>query len=211
MDEPDRLEGLVRRAIGGDEVALTILLTESRNRLCGYLSGKIPRELGGRIDADDITQEAHVEVFRHVRSFEPRGAESFDRWVRTNALRKLRDAIKARRADRRGGGRLPVGALSANVEDSMIGLLDLLAGPDHTPSRSVARHEAVAAVHAALDGLTAEYREAVWLVYIEGRPVAAAAEQMGRTERAVHNLCYKAKHRLRELLGSDSRFLSSSG
>ncbi len=211
MDQSDRMDGLVRRAVAGDEVALTILLTESRNALCGYLSGKIPRELAGQIDADDIAQEAHVEVFRHLRSFEPRGAESFDRWVRTIALRKLRDAIKARRADRRGGGKLPVGALPAKMEDSMIGLLDLLAGPDHTPSRSVARHEAVAAVRAAIEGLTAEYREAVWLVYIEGRPVAAAAAEMGRTERAVHNLCYKAKHQLRELLGSHSRFLSSSG
>lgn len=92
----------------------------------------------------------------------------------------------------------------------MVGLLDLLGGPDHTPSRSVARHEAVAAIQSAIDGLPEDYRRAVWLVYIEGHPVAASALAMGRTERAVHNLCYKAKDRLRELLGSQSRFFSGS-
>ena len=211
MDEPQRPGDLIDRAVRGDEVALTILLTQSRGRLCGYLCAKIPSNLSGQIDADDIVQEAHVEVFRHIGSFEMRGPESFDRWVKTIAIRKLRDSVKACRADRRGGGRSPIGTVTASVEESMVALLDLLAGPDKTPSRSAARHEVVAAIRDALTELPEDYRQAVWIVYIEGHPPAVAAERMQRTERAIHNLCYKAKDRLRDILGSRSRFLSSSG
>jgi RNA polymerase sigma-70 factor (ECF subfamily) len=212
LDEPPQVESLVGRAVGGDAVALTMLLTQSRGGLCGYLGGRIPADLRGSIDADDVAQEAHVEVFRHIRAFEPRGPDSFHRWVKTIALRKLRDAIKARRAACRGGGRAAVGGgVAAHLEDSMVAFLDLLAGPDRTPSRSAARHEVVYAMQQAMTELPEDYRQAVWLVYIEGQPVAAAAERMGRTERAVHNLCYKAKDRLRDILGSRSRFFSSSG
>lgn len=211
MDDATRQQSLMERAIRGDEVALTMLLTESRSRLCARLFRKIPTDLRGALDPDDIAQEAHVEVFRHIREFEARTPDAFDRWVSTIAVRKLRDAIKARRADRRGGGRVAVGAMPGNLEDSMVALLDLIAGPDQTPSRSAARHEIVAAVQTAIDALPEDYRQAVWFVYLEGNPFAVAAQRMGRTERAVHNLCYKAKDRLREILGSDQRFRSSSG
>ena len=210
MDDSTRQKSLVERAIQGDQVALTVLLTESRGPLCARLLHKIPSDLRGALDPDDIAQEAHVEVFRHIREFEARTPDAFDRWVTTIAVRKLRDAIKARRADRRGGGRVAVSGVTGNLEDSMVALLDLVAGPDHTPSRSAARHEIVAAVQTALDELPEDYRKAVWFVYLEGNPFAVAAERMGRTEGAVHNLCYKAKDRLREILGSDLRFRSSS-
>ena len=37
---------------------------------------------------------------------------------------------------------------------------------------------------------------------IEGTSVGAAAQRMGRSERAIHNLCYKARKRLRDLLST---------
>lgn len=211
MTHEDERIRLIERAVGGDPAALTFLLTDSRSRLCGYLTRKIPSDLRGMIDADDIAQEAHVEVFRHVRTFENRGPDSFDRWVTTIAARKLRDAVKMRRALRHGGGHVIAGGGARSKEDSMVALLDLVALPDRTPSRSAVRHEAVAAMQRALDGLPEDYRRAVWLVYIEGRSVSDAATAMGRTDRAIHNLCHKGKARLREILGNDSQYLSSSG
>lgn len=63
----------------------------------------------------------------------------------------------------------------------------------------------------ALTQLPSDYGEAARLVYLEGFSVAAAAQAMGRSDRAIHNLCHKAKQRLRELLGTRSRFMSGSG
>jgi len=211
MDSDDLQMDPIRRAVRGDAVALTLLLTRSRRDVCAYIARHIPSDLRGQLDADDIVQEAHAEVFRHIAKFEPRGADSFDRWVKTIALRKLRDALKMRRADKRGGGNVQVHGAPPGLGDSVAMLLDLMAGAEQTPSRCVAGFEAVDAVRAAMELLPDEQREAVKHVYIDGLSVQEAALRMDRSERAIHNLCYKAKLKLRELLESQSRFLSGKG
>lgn len=199
---------LVSRAIGGDTAALTLLLTDTYNRLRAHLVRRVPRDLHATVDADDVVQETQIEAFRHIRRFEPRGDDAFYRWLATIALRRLRNAIKARRALKRCGGGLAAGGASPGIEESVVALLDLMAGPGDTPSREVAREEALAAVRAALACLPPAHQEAVRLVYLEGRSVADAAAAMHRTPRAIHNLCGKAKDRLRLILGTRSRFLS---
>jgi RNA polymerase sigma-70 factor (ECF subfamily) len=202
---------LAFRAADGDAVALKLLLIESRRNLCERMSRRIPADLRPSLDIEDVVQEAHIDVFRRIDSFEPRGSDSFERWVAAIALNRLRSAIRKQRTLKRGGG-CPGGSPTGwNLEDSTIALLDALAGPDHTPSRSVARLEAVAAVQAALAELPARYQRAVWLVHIEGRPVKVAAAEMGRSERAIHGLCRRGLGLLRNRLQSATRFLSSSG
>ena len=102
-------------------------------------------------------------------------------------------------------------ATTTLAEGSVVMLLDLMASPVKTPSRNAATHEAISIVQDAMNHLPEDYQRAVRLVYLEGQSVAAAAEEMDRTERAVHNLCYKAKLKLRDLLGSRSHYLSRSG
>ncbi|HEY3246482.1 MAG TPA: RNA polymerase sigma factor [Phycisphaerae bacterium] len=211
MDQPQAEPGILDRAVGGDRDALTLLLTDHHPRLRDYLQRKIPLALAGTVDAEDIAQESYIQVFRHIQEFEPRGEDAFYRWLATIAVRRLRNAVKKQRAVKRGAGKLGANPARPGVEDSMVGLLDLVVAPGQTPSHFAARHEALAAMQAALAELPEECRQAVWLVYIEGCSIAAAAAEMHRTESAVQNLCYKSKQRLRELLGSRSRFLSSSG
>lgn len=211
VDSDDPQIDIIQRAVRGDAVALTLLLTRSRRDVCAYIARHIPADLRGSLDADDVIQDAHAEAFRHIGQFEPRGADSFDRWVKTIALRKLRDALKMRRADKRGGGNVQVHGAPAGLGDSVAMLLDLMAGSEQTPSRCVAGFEAVEALRTAMDLLPEDQREAVNLVYIDGMSVHDAAARMNRTERAIHNLCYKAKTKLRELLETQSRFLSGKG
>ena len=211
MDSSSASLDPIQRAVHGDVVALTLLLTRSRRETCTYIARHISSDLRGQLDADDIVQEAHAEVFRHICGFEPRGADSFDRWVKTIALRKLRDAIKMRRADKRGGVNMQIHGVSPGLGESVAMLLDLMTGSEQTPSRCVAGFEAIAAVRVAMDLLPDDQREAVKLIYIEGISVHDAAARMDRTDRAVHNLCYKAKLKLRELLETQSRFLSNKG
>jgi RNA polymerase sigma-70 factor (ECF subfamily) len=97
------------------------------------------------------------------------------------------------------------------LEDSTLALLDTLAGPGRTPSKSVARREAIDAVHASLAELPEHYRAALWLVHIKGLSVKAAATDMGRSERAIHGLCRRGLRLLRNRLRSTTTFLSSTG
>ena len=77
-------------------------------------------------------------------------------------------------------------------------------------SKLVARREAVREMQVALASLPADCRRAVWLRHIEGRPAREVAGLLGRTEHAVHQLCYRGLLRLREAMGTRSKFLSDS-
>src|SRR5262245_49989065 len=132
-------EELVSRAILGDETALKVLLTNHRSNVRQRVAYRIPEGLRRAIDPDDIVQDAFVDVFRNIASFQWRDEYSFGRWLLTIAFRRLRDAIKRQRSIKRGGGRTPLRPPMPWLEDSMIALLDLLAAPGHTPSQSVAR------------------------------------------------------------------------
>jgi RNA polymerase sigma-70 factor (ECF subfamily) len=202
---------MVQRAVRGDAMALKLLLTKSRTRLRDQMAGRVPRDLRSVLDVDDIVQETHVEIFRRIDGFKPQNNGSFDRWVTTIALSRLRNAIKRYRAAKRGGRHRATSLVSRNMEDSALALLDNLADPGRTPSRCVARTEAVEAVQNALAELPDHYRRAVWLVHIEGQPVKNVAIDMGKSERAIHGLCRRGLHLLRDRLGSATRFLTSSG
>jgi len=201
--------GLIRRAVEGDELALSALLAESRSRLLHLVSCRIPADLKPAIDADDIVQEAHVEIFRCIKSLRTQNVESFDRWMLTIVLRRLQDALRGLRALRRGGGRIRLGG-DRRLEDSSVALWNTLVGTGKTPSRVAARREAALAVHSALDGLPAQYRKAIWSVHIEGCSVREVACELGKTERAVHALCRRGLARMRRQLRSASKFLSST-
>jgi RNA polymerase sigma-70 factor (ECF subfamily) len=209
----DNAEGeleLIRRAVAGETGALKLLLLEAHSRLCSFVGRRIPADLRATLDAEDVVQEAYAQVFRRIGQFQPHGATSFRRWLSTIALRKLRNAVARQRAAKRGGG-VRVAAVDVRTrEESCVALLDLLAAPGPTPSRCVARQEAVQAVETALAHLPEHYRQALWLTHFEGWPAARAAAEMGRTERALHGLCRRALKLLRDRLGSRSDFLSSS-
>ena len=68
---------LTRKAVDGDSAALTVLLTLARDRLHAHVARRIPADLRGTIDADDVLQEALVEAYGHIGGFEPRGSDSF--------------------------------------------------------------------------------------------------------------------------------------
>jgi len=207
VQEPDVDNALVERASAGDEVAATVLLTRSHERLHRFVTARIPRDLQSVVDADDVLQDTKVAAYRNLRGFEHRGPDSFYRWLATIALRRLRNDIQRHRAVKRGGRHLDVSTIP---DKSIVTMLDLMASPEKSPSRRVARVEAVDAVSAALELLPEHYRQAVQLVYLDGLSHEEAARRMGRTASAVHNLCHKAKRKLMDVLGSRSRYLSDS-
>ena len=63
-------------------------------------------------------------------------------------------------------------------------------------------------IHAAMDRLSADYREIVQLVGVDRLSLAEAADRMGRSYDAVYKLHGRALYRLTEMLGQtngDSR------
>ena len=61
----------------------------------------------------------------------------------------------------------------------------------------------------ALERLPADYSAAIRQMDLEGLPAHAVAERMKRSPAAVYMLVGRARERLRELLGTASKFFSS--
>ncbi|TWT40949.1 ECF RNA polymerase sigma factor SigD [Phycisphaerae bacterium RAS1] len=203
---------LTARAVAGDDAALTELLFKHFDPLLRYVDRKLPSDLRGVVAADDVVQETFIEVFRSIQRFRPEGGEvAFYRWMVTIADQRMLDKIKAQRRLKRGGGRNRIDTAWLGLSSSFGPLVNVLRQDDHTPSRVAARGEWSLALGEQLAALKDEYRDALKLRYVEGLSVAEIAKKMGRTERAVHMLCYRGIRQLRDLLGDPGRYLSRDG
>lgn len=200
-------EATARHAIAGNTQALKLLLTLARPQLRQYVERRIPIELRNAIESDDIVQEAYINVFRGLESFRPDGPAALERWLMTVLVNRLRDAKRSARAMRRRA-RL-AGTVAPQIDDSAVLLIETLAGPTKTPSSHAARAEACLSLQRAIRALPSDYQQAVWMVYIEGRPIGDVAQALSRTPRAIHGLCRRGLARLHADLGSRSGFLGS--
>lgn len=241
MRDSERIEDL-RRVMSGDADALQRLVIHYHAALRRAVASALPDDLRGRLDPDDILQQAYIAAFRSVvasgsctgrpdpscgpatselctASPQPNrdreGAVSFDTpagfytWLKAIALARLKDAERRLRRRKRDVAR-EIGGVRDRRDgaESYPDLLNRLSGGGSTPSRHVAKHEAVAAVLTSLARLNDDQREVVRLRFLEARPVAEVAERLGKTEGAVHMLCHRGLKALRGHLGSITNYLT---
>ena len=200
---------LIAQAVGGDAVAVQLLLVRHHATLVADIQRRLPAQLAGTVSAEDICQDTYIAAMRKMGDFHAAGEGGFYAWLRTIAERKLTDALRALGAAKRGGGKRvaePVGGQAT----SMVGLLNLLAVDERTPSQSMARREVVQHVQSAFEHLETDYREALRLRYVLGLRVDEVARQMGRSDGAVKMLCNRALKQLGEQMGDLSRFLTQT-
>jgi len=178
---------------------------QSEAALCGfqeevlaYVTRHLPEELRRSTDPSDVVQDVFFEAFARQGTFVPEGPDSLRRWLLTIARNRLTDLLRRHRSLKRGGGRR--NEIDNAGHDSLIMLLGEIAIHEKTPSMSAMRHELAALVEQALGDLQPEYGQALRLRYIDEVEVAAIAQQLQRSTRAVHMLCHRGLRALRERL-----------
>ena len=199
---------LLQRAVEGDPDALRVLLEHFGGEVRKRISGRIDKRWRASLDEDDVMQVTYLEAFLHIDQLTARDSTSFLAWLTRIAENALRDAVRGLTRQKRPDPARRV--LDAPGPDSYVGLLECLGVTTTTPSREAARHDAAAILEAAVDRLPEAYKTAVRLYDLEGRPIAEVAAGMGRSVGAVHMLRARAHDRLREDLGTSSRFFSGS-
>ena len=199
---------LIAGAISGDREALERLLLDHYDRLARHIEPKIPASQQSLVGVDDILQKTFIQAFRDVHKFELHSAGSFVAWLKAIAENRLLDTLKALKRKKRGGDRLQVRPPAVGPSSSVADLVELLSDRIDTPSRVMARREAVQAVQIGLAGLPDDQRDAVRLRYLDGATVEQTAAAMDRTPDAVRGLVHRAKQALRNTLGHSSRWLS---
>jgi RNA polymerase sigma-70 factor (ECF subfamily) len=185
----DRDRILVHACLAGDEDAWEIMVqTHSRRilNLCLHYAGR-------RDEAEDLTQEVFVRIYRSLRSFHL-DSGSFQCWIVSIARNLIIDHYRKERRYQ-----TPIGSEemeSLHLEDEKT----------PSPSRAFERAEAGWILSQALDDLSPDLREAVVLRDLEGMSYQQVAETTGVSEGTVKSRLFRARVRLAKIFtGHSSR------
>lgn len=202
-------EALLSQALGGDRGALVSLLEELAPMVRARIEPKIGAHLRPVVECDDIMQVTYLEVVTRLETFKGGGASGFLAWVTRIAENNLIDAGRAASAAKRPDPRKRVRDRSG--EESMVAMVEHLGMTVSTPSRAAARGEAVDALERTLDRLPEDYARVIRMYDLGGESIEDVAEALGRSEGAVYMLRARAHERLRDLLGTESRYFTKIG
>lgn len=141
----------------GEPAAFTALVERYRNDLVGYLQ----RFLGSRAAADDVFQDAFLQVHLSAESFD--ASRRFKPWLYTIASNKARDFHRRRRRRSAVSLSTPIGSDDGRETS----LVDLLAGNDADVDTALLGAERQQMVKEVVDGLPPHYREILLLSYFQ--------------------------------------------
>ena len=146
------LAEILRGVAKGDDAAFARLYDETAPRVYGL----VLRVLRDPAQAEEVTQEVYLEVWRTAARFDPaRG--SAPGWLMTIAHRRAVDRVRSSHAE--------------VLRDRAYEARTHVAEADTTAEQATGRLEA-RRVHVALAALTEHQREAVTLAYSAGTPIA---------------------------------------
>jgi RNA polymerase sigma-70 factor (ECF subfamily) len=141
------------------------------------------RLTGNRHDAEDLTQEVFVRVFRSLSQYTP---GTFEGWLHRITTNLFLDGVRRK-------ARIRFDALPDDAGDR-------LAGREPGPAQVYDDANYDADVQAALDQLPAEFRAAVVLCDVEGLTYEEIADVLGVKLGTVRSRIHRGRAQLREAL-----------
>jgi RNA polymerase sigma-70 factor (ECF subfamily) len=142
------------------------------------------RLTGNRHDAEDLTQEVFVRVFRSLSSYTP---GTFEGWLHRITTNLFLDQVRRKQ-------RIRFDALPEDASDRLPGQADL--GPERAWEHNHLDHD----VQAALDTLPPDFRAAVVLCDIEGLSYEEIAATLDIKLGTVRSRIHRGRAQLREAL-----------
>jgi RNA polymerase sigma-70 factor (ECF subfamily) len=185
LDDPE--VRLMQRVQQGDMDSFAELRVRYANRVFGYFC----KQLRDRSEAEDLTQEVFLRLFRSRLSYQPRAR--FATWIFHITQNVARNALRSRR-------RRPCVHLDAEAPAIKSLLEGLLPDKGDEPSRPMERSELAGQVRAAVAELAGRQRTAVELHQFHDRTYAQVAEELDMSPKAAKSLLYRARNQLRETL-----------
>jgi RNA polymerase sigma-70 factor, ECF subfamily len=185
----DDLRALVARALGGDRDATAGIYARFHATV---LAIQLGHTRGDMALAQDLTQDTFTKALYRLDQFEWRGPESLRGWLATIARNTFRDHVRSAAERHHGGYELP----------------DVAGDTDETPEAVVVdRDTAGTAARAAsvLDRLKPEHRLVLRRTLGEGCSAREVAEELGRSEAAIHQLKRRALLAAREIAAEDAQ------
>ena len=171
---------LIERARAGDEEAMERLFARHLGPLQRWARGRLPKWARDVADTDDLVQDTLAQTFRRIDDFEPRRVGALQAYLRQAVLNRIRNEL------RRAGRQPHAGDLDDVRSDSA-----------ESPLEQAIGREAVERYERALEGLTADEREAIVARVEMGYSYEEMAEALGKpTAEAARKAARRALARL---------------
>ena len=190
--EQDALAALVQQCIGGDQRSWHQLVTGQHKRVYGICY----RFTGDASNAEDITQDVFLKVYRNLSSFEPCKG-SFQTWITTLTRNLLVDNYRRTRLDRASDS---IDVSLSGEEDGGPTMAERLEDPRPSQEQHVAGLELKARIQHALSKLSVELREAVILRDLEDMDYKEIAVILKVPEGTVKSRISRGRGELARLL-----------
>ena len=199
MDDAQVVAILVRRCVAGDAAAWEDIVRRFNRRIYNICY----RFAGGPDDADDLTQEVFIKIYRTMASFDP-GKASFNTWVTTVTRNLLVDHFRKTRNERITDSMdAPIGA-----EDEGRSLSEQIEDKGLSPDQYVEKQQTHRMVHEALQKLSPELREAVILRDLQDMDYREIAAVLNVPEGTVKSRINRGRTELARLLQRTYRQVS---
>jgi RNA polymerase sigma-70 factor (ECF subfamily) len=196
-------EFLLPLARAGDVQALGQLLELYRNYLMLLARVQFGQRLRGKADPSDVVQEAFLDAYRDFPGFRGTSEAELVSWLRKILATTLAELARRYHGTRRRDPRLERD-LYAELEHSSQALDNGLVAPASSPSQQAVRREQAVLLADALEHLSEDHREVIFLRQLEGLSFSEVAQRMERSTEAVKKLWVRALASLRRMLGGSS-------
>jgi RNA polymerase sigma-70 factor, ECF subfamily len=175
--QPTSDEALIGRIAAGDKLAMQLLFARHHVRVYRF----VLRFVRDESLAEDLISEVFLDVWRQASRFERRS--SVGTWLLAIGRHKALSALRGRRGESLDEEK------AAAIED-----------PGDDPEMAVQKKDKSEILRDCLDGLSAEHREIIDLVYYHEKSVEEVAGIVGIPANTVKTRMFYARKRLSELL-----------
>ncbi len=192
------------RALAGDEDAFFALFEAERDRLRRMIRLRLDRRLSGRVDSDDVLQDAFLEARKRLADYvrDPKTLP-FHLWLRLVTAQKLTDLHRFHLGTQARDAGMEVSLhRGAYPQASSVSLAAQLLGKMTSASRAAIRAEHKLILQEALNGMDVIDREVLTLRHFELLSNEDTAVVLNLTKKAASNRYIRALKRLKEILSS---------
>jgi RNA polymerase sigma-70 factor (ECF subfamily) len=197
------IDDLIRRAVSGEESAMTELFDSHRDRLRRMVRLRLDRRLQGRVDPSDVLQDAYVDLVERLPEYASRSGLPFFLWLRLvvgeRLLRVHRHHLGAALRDASREISLHQGGMP---QASSASLAAQLLGRITPASQAAARMELQHLLQEALNGMEPIDREVIALRHFEDLSNDEVAAALGLSKAAASKRYVRAMVRLKGIVDS---------
>ncbi|MEZ6062977.1 MAG: sigma-70 family RNA polymerase sigma factor [Planctomycetaceae bacterium] len=201
MTHSDPDTQLIDRVIRGDEDALAELFSVHRDRLWRMVNFRMDPRLHGRIDADDVLQEAWMAVVQRIDHFLADASRSIFVWFRLITSQTLIDIHRRHLGTQKRNAAMDFSIHRGwSAESTSFSLSFHLLGHLTSPSQAALRQELSDQLKQALGSMNEIDREVLALRHFEQLSNRETAQILGISDQASSDRYMRALARLKAVL-----------